>query len=541
MNWLLLLAPLFPLALALSLLVSKRPLWRRLAPWAAAPALLIGLFGGGLELRAAWLGLGLHLGLDLPGRALLLSGGLLWLWAGRLAGGARAAPLSSSAGAHDAKMGRSPVAPSPPVLRSRPENGSNSVQGRGAADAAAGSTAFWVFHLAAMAGFFGLALALDPFGFLSGFGLLTLAVYGLIVQRGDAEARRTGLIYVVPAVLADALLFEALLVGALNGPSGGLAALLAEAPALAEPEGSHWGMAALMAFIGFGIKAAAFPLHVWLGPALRVLSLPTAMILGGLLLKAGVLGWLRFLPLGETALPDWGGVAQGAGLGGVLVAVVLGLLACSARGLLVYAAAAFAGLALAATGAGLAAPDTWGAAQPWLAAGLGAHVLALGGLIWAAAALEAGARGPRLGGGLGFGLVLAAAGFALFAFPFLGVGWGFWAAALAHGLLMLRLAGFFLTRPPLAGRLAGTGRIPEDDLLGLYKGLLRALRRVADWAAQGAAAGRAAVEGLAERLGTLREGLDEAGVLEQRLSRWPVAAGFLLLLLAGLMFGMLFL
>ena len=58
--------------------------------------------------------------------------------------------------------------------------------------------------------------------------------------------------------------------------------------------------------IGFGIKLGVVPLHFWLPLAHPVAPTPASAVLSGAMIKAGLLGWMRFLPLGEVAMPKWG-------------------------------------------------------------------------------------------------------------------------------------------------------------------------------------------------------------------------------------------
>ena len=59
---------------------------------------------------------------------------------------------------------------------------------------------------------------------------------------------------------------------------------------------------------GFGLKAGLVPLHVWLPLAHPAAPMPASAVLSGAIIKAGIIGLIRFLPRGG-ALPEWGVVA----------------------------------------------------------------------------------------------------------------------------------------------------------------------------------------------------------------------------------------
>ena len=143
-------------AVALPLLVAvgmARRGWRggltRLAPWAALPALAaVFVAPNGVESSSSWLFLGSRMGLDQTGRIFLLFTSGLW-W------------LSGVFAQH--------------YLVSDP-----------------GRARFFVFHLLAMSGNFGLILAQDMVTFYVGFSLMSFASYGLVIHNGDRDTQATG-------------------------------------------------------------------------------------------------------------------------------------------------------------------------------------------------------------------------------------------------------------------------------------------------------------------------------------------------------------
>ena len=164
---------------------------------------------------------------------------------------------------------------------------------------------FQAAWLVVMAGNFLVTVTTDPVLYLAGFAAVGLVGYVLVVHAGTAEARRAANRYLALVALGEALVFAGM-VGTV---------------ALAGPPAS-WAVTALVA--GFGIKAALVPLHVWLPLAHPVAPTPASAVLSGTLIKTGLLGWLRFLPLGEAAFPKLGAALVVLGLAGAFLAAVVG-------------------------------------------------------------------------------------------------------------------------------------------------------------------------------------------------------------------------
>ncbi|NJN47745.1 MAG: hypothetical protein HC808_16135, partial [Candidatus Competibacteraceae bacterium] len=160
------------------------------------------------------------------------------------------------------------------------------------------------------AGNLGLVLAFDAVSFYLFFALMSFAAYGLIVHDGSAEARRAGRVYLTMAVIGEACLLSALL---LIGSQAGNVDLRAWGPQLADAPTREWIIALILA--GFAIKMGAVPLHIWLPLAHPCAPTPASAVLSGIIIKAGLVGWLRFLPIGDLAMPDWGTLCLAVGMG----------------------------------------------------------------------------------------------------------------------------------------------------------------------------------------------------------------------------------
>ena len=300
---------LLPLLLALSSISARLRRWSlAAAPWAAVPALVAALLPTDAVHRLPWLFFGSVLGLDDVGRIFLLLAALLWLAAGLYA----RAYLRE-----DDRRAR-----------------------------------FFLFFLLAMSGNFGLILAQDAFGFITFFTLMSLAAYGLVTHNGDKIALQAGKTYMQWLVIGEVLLFAGLTGWVqLSGSS--------DLRELAAVPRDTWITVLLIA--GFGIKAGLIPLHVWLPRAHPVAPIPASAVLSGIMVKAGLLGWLRLLPGTDIAnhsdAGDWGIVLIGLGLVGAFLGVLVGVVQRNPKTLLAYSTISQMGIIATGVGAGLLLPE----------------------------------------------------------------------------------------------------------------------------------------------------------------------------------------
>jgi formate hydrogenlyase subunit 3/multisubunit Na+/H+ antiporter MnhD subunit len=396
------LALLPPLLLALLLAAGGTRTAARAAPLASLPAVALAWLPA-QELELPWLVLGVRLALDASNQPLLLLIGLAF---------------SAAAWFGAASIRRRPAA-------------------------------FWLFWLATLEGLLLVALARDMAGFYFGYALMTVAGYGLVVHEGSAPARRAGRVYLVLALGGEALILTGLLLlGARFGNLDlvGLPALLGDAGA---------GLAGPCLLLGFAVKMGIVPLHVWLPVAHPVAPVPASAVLSGVIVKAGLIGWLRFLP------PE--AFAGGAPITGLLVlglatafyGVLAGLAQPRLKTVLAYSTVSQMGLVLAAFALTLSGREARDALLPLLGLLMLHHGLQKAALFLAAGSHPGASRGrlalllvpalslagaPLTSGALGKKALEAALGAASlegFAGPLA-------LTSLATALLMLRA--FFLAR-----------------------------------------------------------------------------------------------
>lgn len=305
--------PLLPLVLAV--FIGLRPghaRLNRLVPWAALPGLLLaGLAPPGLEATLDSLLMGTHLALDPTGRAFLALTAGLWLAAGWFA-------LSERR--DDPRRHR-----------------------------------FYVFWLLALAGNLGLILAQDALAFYLFFSLMSLSAYGLVVHSGTPEAWRAGRVYLILAILGEVLLFAGLVLAVHAAGQAGLAAVAA-----ARPEG--WALVLLV--LGLGIKAGMLPLHFWLPLAHPAAPVPASAVLSGAMIKAGLLGWMRLLPIDAGGHAILGETLVLLGLAAAFLGALIGILQVRPKTILAYSSISQMGLMTTGIGLALLLPE----ARGWLLA-----------------------------------------------------------------------------------------------------------------------------------------------------------------------------
>ncbi len=337
MNEALILVPFTPFALAVLIALAPplRPVLRRLVPVSAVPAILTPILVGTIETAdIPWFLLGTQVGLDTTGQVFLFFSGLLWALAGW---------YGVSYLAHDEHDYR-----------------------------------FQAFYLLAMSGNLGLIVAQDLVMFYAAFGLMTFSSAGVIVHDATRFAVRATTLYVILSIVGEFLLLVGLFQVAMA--AGSIA--FADVPgALAAAGDRHITIALL--FAGFGIKAGLPFVHIWLPLAHPAAPTPASAVLSGVMIKAGLLGWIRFLPAGEANFPEWGWICIALGLTGAFGGVVLGLVQTSPKANLAYSSISQMGLITVGLGLGFLEAAAWPAVLTALAVFALHHGLAKGTLFLA--------------------------------------------------------------------------------------------------------------------------------------------------------------
>lgn len=295
------------LPLLAALLTGRYSPWKRNAGlifvFASLPAIGLGLteFQG---IQLDWLILGTHFSLDTPRRIILLLTGILWASSGLYSGS---------------------------YLKDDNRRGS-----------------FNFYFGAAMAGNFGLLIAADAAAFYTFFALMTFASYGLVIHSQTVAARKAAKIYLVMAIIGELFIISALFLAVQCAGSTLLSDL---PPALANA--SNGPFIFILGLIGFGVKVGAIPLYFWLPLAHPAAPVPASAVLSGAMIKAGLVGWIHFAPVGLVEWPSLSLIMVGLGFTAAFGAVIIGLLQVDPKTNLAYSSISQMGLMTAFLGLGL--------------------------------------------------------------------------------------------------------------------------------------------------------------------------------------------
>jgi formate hydrogenlyase subunit 3/multisubunit Na+/H+ antiporter MnhD subunit len=298
------------IVLVLFLVPGLRGLARAITPLAVAPALgAAALAIAGAPFGAELPALRVSLSLDQPAGLLLLAAALVWLIVSLFA------------------------------LREG--------QGRPNADR------FAVSWLLTMAGSLGVFIAADLLTFYLVYALVSVPAYYLVAHDEEPSSLRAGGVYMAFALLGEAVLLIAFVMLAAGEPNGSVQIRDVVTASVASP----WRDAALaLVIIGFGMKIALVPLHGWMPLTYTAAPIPAAAVLSGAGVKAGVIGLIRFLPLG-AAFPGWGEALVWLGFISAFYGVAIGVTQRDPKIMLAYSSVSQMGVIAAAFGMALASAD----------------------------------------------------------------------------------------------------------------------------------------------------------------------------------------
>lgn len=149
---------------------------------------------------------------------------------------------------------------------------------------------YWFWFALTFVGNILLIIADDALSFYLFFSLMSLCAFGLIIHSLTPAASKSAFVYIRYAILGEIALFVAILIASKHYGGFGFWLFDSKMPTLA-----------LWLFIfGFGIKGGIFLLHFWLPLAHANAPAAASALLSGVMLKAGILGLIRFLPFGES-------------------------------------------------------------------------------------------------------------------------------------------------------------------------------------------------------------------------------------------------
>ncbi|WP_018981340.1 complex I subunit 5 family protein [Salinimonas chungwhensis] len=231
---------------------------------------------------------------------------------------------------------------------------------------------FFIWSLLAMAGNIGLILADDYFSFITFYTLMSLASYGLVIFTGKPDANVAARSYIRWAILAELLLFAGF-------------SLLSQLHTGSEDQ-QVTTLLNILLIIGFGIKLGVAGLHFWLPLAHPAAPVPASAVLSGVMVKAGLIGMLKFL---SDLPPEFGPALVIAGTTGIFAGALLGLCQQQPKAILAYSTISQMGIITTALGAAVMAGYDWAVMSLALALFCFHHGLVKSALFFSVAAVPA--------------------------------------------------------------------------------------------------------------------------------------------------------
>jgi multicomponent Na+:H+ antiporter subunit D len=159
--------------------------------------------------------------------------------------------------------------------------------------------AFYALLLLNTGGMIGFVATGDFFNLFIFLEIVSLSAYALVALAGHRQAELAALKYLMMGAVSSVLVLLSIgvlhaLTGSLNMAdiAGRLAGESARLPALL----ALAGMAT-----GFLVKAALFPVHIWLPDAHASAPSPVSAVLSGLVVKAGIIGLVRVMQVFQDA------------------------------------------------------------------------------------------------------------------------------------------------------------------------------------------------------------------------------------------------
>ncbi len=156
---------------------------------------------------------------------------------------------------------------------------------------------YYLFQLITLGATEAVLLSADLYTTFIFFEIMSFASYVWVAQDERKESLRAAATYLAVAVIGGLVMLMGLFL--LYNQAGTL-----EINSLYEAcQGKNVYVAAVCMFVGFGAKAGAFPMHIWLPKAHPVAPAPASALLSGILTKTGIFGVIVITS--KIFLHDW--------------------------------------------------------------------------------------------------------------------------------------------------------------------------------------------------------------------------------------------
>ncbi len=145
---------------------------------------------------------------------------------------------------------------------------------------------YYMFYMLTLSSTIGLFLSENLLNLFTFFEIMSFTSYILVIHDEDRFAHRAGVSYLSMAIAGGLVMLLGIFLiydytGTLNISAAGV---------WMNQVGNVKYLIATLMIIGFGVKAAMFPLHVWLPKAHPAAPTPASAILSGILIKTGLFG-----------------------------------------------------------------------------------------------------------------------------------------------------------------------------------------------------------------------------------------------------------
>lgn len=183
---------------------------------------------------------------------------------------------------------------------------------------------FYLFMLATLGATMGVFLSADLFTTFIFFEIMSFTSYVWVAQEETKEALRAAVTYLAVAIIGGLTMLMGIFILYHEFGTLTIDGLCIAKMTYGKPPGMLYAAGACL-LAGFGAKAGAFPLHIWLPKAHPVAPAPASALLSGILTKTGVFGILIVSCQLFFADAAWGALILGVGVltmfGGAFLAV----------------------------------------------------------------------------------------------------------------------------------------------------------------------------------------------------------------------------
>lgn len=183
---------------------------------------------------------------------------------------------------------------------------------------------YYLFLLLTLGATEGVFFSADFFTTFLFFEMMSFTSYVWVVHDEKPESLRAGATYLAVAVIGGLVMLMGIFL--LYDAAGTLFfADLADLSLCTGKTAAQIWAAGLCLLFGFGAKAGAFPLHIWLPKAHPVAPAPASALLSGILTKAGMYGILILTTCLFFKSAAWGGLILILGVFTMIIGAVLAL------------------------------------------------------------------------------------------------------------------------------------------------------------------------------------------------------------------------